>query len=194
MRGNHAGRPDIKLYFLYACCMPFLFVLISVLVLCTTETWPYVSAHACWLAPGSTLIYLFATPISGMICINLVCFVFIVYKFKKVRSETESATQRASHKRDFFIYLRLLSIMGLSWLFGFIANIPGFAWCSYIFVMVNSLQGAFIYFAFGLSATVRQMWCQKCKRSDSQSQQSHPTTPVNNATANSHVATANSHV
>ena len=154
-------RPGIVVYILYACGVPVLFVMTSLAVLLNTGVWPYVSQTSCWIAPGKTLIYLFAIPVALMILLNMIAFSFFVCKLTRIRQETEQVRLSSTSKRDFFIYFKLFSLMGITWIFGFLANIPHLSWCSYIFVVANTLQGTFIFFSFGLSSTMRQQCRQR---------------------------------
>ena len=51
--------------------------------------------------------------------------------------------------------------MGITWTLGFIAALTDFEALWWIFVIVNSLQGMFLLFGFGLSARVRQLFREK---------------------------------
>ena len=154
-------RTGIVVYILYACGVPVLFVMTSLAVLLNTGVWPYVSQTSCWIAPGKTLIYLFAIPVALMILLNMIAFSFFVCKLTRIRQETEQVRLSSRSKHDFFIYFKLFSLMGITWIFGFLANIPHLSWCSYIFVVANTLQGTFIFFSFGLSSTMRQQCRQR---------------------------------
>ena len=48
--------------------------------------------------------------------------------------------------------------MGLTWLFGFLANIPGLWPLWYVFIVLNTLQGVMIFVAFVMNARVLQMY------------------------------------
>ena len=48
----------------------------------------------------------------------------------------------------FYLYLKLFIIMGLTWIFGFIAAFARVQFLWYLFIAFNGLQGAFIFVMF----------------------------------------------
>ncbi|XP_028411909.1 uncharacterized protein LOC114534634 [Dendronephthya gigantea] len=109
----------------------------------------YVNEAWCWFDNEQAQTYLFILPIGLLQFFNIIFFCLTVFRIYRVRSNTRSAcglTQ--SHKTLLWIYLKLSSLMGFSWLFGFIYLLVEHPVFSYLFVIFASLQGVYIAFAF----------------------------------------------
>ena len=66
----------------------------------------------------------------------------------------------------FSIYVRLFIIMGITWIFGFISAFADEFVVDLIFVILNALQGLFLFIAFVCRRSVRveiKKWRQKSK-------------------------------
>ena len=59
------------------------------------------------------------------------------------------------------LYCKLASIMGLTWVFGFVASATHFEVIRYLFVIFNSLQGLFICLAFVCNRKVFRLLKQR---------------------------------
>ncbi len=116
----------------------------------------------CWIQPWAALQYSFSIPISICIGINGICFVVTTVSLAKVQAS--SAALHANdfrHKRKAFITsVKISSVMGFSWLFGLLANIDGFQALWFIFIVLCTLQGVFIFCAFAARKLVKQV-CQR---------------------------------
>ena len=58
---------------------------------------------------------------------------------------------------NFDLFFQISSIMGFSWLFGYVAGTVNIDALWYVFVVLNSLQGVFIFMSFGFNDRVREM-------------------------------------
>ncbi|XP_043199365.1 cadherin EGF LAG seven-pass G-type receptor 3-like [Amphibalanus amphitrite] len=65
-----------------------------------------------------------------------------------------SNRQARTEKIRFALYLKLALLMGLGWIFGFVARFGGPDWLWYPFLIFNGLQGTFIFAAFDLKRKV----------------------------------------
>ena len=95
-------------------------------------------------------LWSFVVPTAILLRMNLSCFLICLTKCIKIRSTifmmTESATRK---KRNLKIGVKLVCVMGLPWLFGFLSNIPDHViYVRYISVIITSLQGFFLGFTF----------------------------------------------
>lgn len=59
-----------------------------------------------------------------------------------------SAKKAVKLQIRFMLYVKLALIMGLGWMFGFIAGLADRPELWYLFILLNALQGAFIFIAF----------------------------------------------
>ena len=51
--------------------------------------------------------------------------------------------------------------MGFTWLFGGLGRFVDHQAIWYVYVILNSLQGVFVFLAFGCSLRVRQLWRER---------------------------------
>ena len=158
----------IRVFSVYAWGLPAVFVAVClVLDFGTKLPFSYGSETMCWIAGPRAIAYYFATPVAVVITANTVLFVSTVVALRRAMSTASIARQSAQQRSAFVIYLRLTSLMGFTWLFGFLANIDVLSFLTYPFILCNTCQGVFICASFTLTPTVRRLW--KDMRSSNQS-------------------------
>ncbi|XP_024081865.1 uncharacterized protein LOC106668390 [Cimex lectularius] len=167
---SHSAARSYFNYSIYAWGVPLVLVMISV-VSDLTSAIPeeYSPQYAnlqgvCWFASRFGLVIFFYIPIWSLLLVNTVLFIHTLSCFQKqsYRAELGTASGRKEYTR-FSLYLKLWTIMGLSWGFGMVAslaNIPDF-W--YPFIILNGLQGAFIFIMFDLKQNIMEMVIDKFK-------------------------------
>ena len=130
--------------------------------------------HSCFVQPGPALYYGAMLPVAAILVANFIVFALVTYRLtcgrwaisgnkstgtdtKKKRSETWRQVQ------DLFAFTILL---GLTWVFGFLA-IGGVRFLfNVLFLVFNSLQGLFVFLMFGVrQKLVRDEWvrCLCCR-------------------------------
>nr|XP_054765992.1 G-protein coupled receptor Mth2-like [Lytechinus pictus]XP_054775359.1 G-protein coupled receptor Mth2-like [Lytechinus pictus] len=97
---------------------------------------------------------------------NCILFVMTGMGIRKSRRETKFATSRtkatlAEKLISLLTYIKISSVMGLTWITRFIVYFTGDRVMWYVFIIFTFLQGAFIFVFFGLSAQSRKLWRQK---------------------------------
>ncbi|KJE89316.1 hypothetical protein CAOG_00812 [Capsaspora owczarzaki ATCC 30864] len=103
--------------------------------------------HACWIGNRNGLIGAFVVPVGVILGINLLIFGAVLYNLHAVQND-KSLKGAKSQSNQTRLYLTILSLFGLTWIFAYVAYIRGaeFAW--YLFVILNSFQGAIIFFFY----------------------------------------------
>ena len=107
--------------------------------------------QSCWISPSRTLIYVFGLPLAVILLINMACFVSTVVVFKKTRKLVKAAIdkERAEDNRVMVVAsVKLCTVMGLTWVSGFLANIPSLWVIWYMFIVLNTLQGFMLTVSF----------------------------------------------
>ena len=92
--------------------------------------------------------------------------------FKQTQQYSHSLNNLSSFLKIFshLLYLQLSAVIGATWVFAYLYIIfPDSLAVSYIYVILNSLQGVFIFLAFGITSRVRNMWREKYVSMTSQS-------------------------
>ncbi|KDR10941.1 G-protein coupled receptor Mth2 [Zootermopsis nevadensis] len=76
------------------------------------------------------------------------------------RKDDSGITSRKDKIR-FYLYLKLFTIMGLTWIFGFIAAFAHVTFLWYPFIVFNGLQGTFIFVMFDMKRNIACMLWDK---------------------------------
>ena len=165
MKPSSGGRQTSRLraFALYAWGLPAVFVaLCLVLDLCTELPFNYGGETMCWLAGPRAVVYYFAAPLAAILAANVVLFVRAVVALRRTTAIANRARQPRQQQSTFFVYVRLTSLMGFTWLFGFLANVDVLSFLWYPFIVCNTCQGVFICVSFTLTSTVRRLWRVRC--------------------------------
>ncbi|PFX17359.1 EGF-like module-containing mucin-like hormone receptor-like 1 [Stylophora pistillata] len=119
--------------------------------------------NICWLS--GKLIWVFAAPVLVVIAINcfiLVSVIYVLLRKTMVKAGEENSAKKSNIRRSVKVTVVLLPLLGLTWVFGFMAVDRNTIFFHYIFAIANSLQGLFIFFAHcWINETVREALTQK---------------------------------
>ena len=150
----------------YAWGLPTVFVAVCLVIdFCTELPFTYGSKTTCWLAGPGAIVYYFAIPLAAVLAANLVLFVRTVVALRRA---TAIASEARQQRTNVFVYIRLTSLMGFTWLFGFLANIDVLSFLWYPFIVCNCCQGVVIFVSFTSTATVRRLcWARYCGKKSS---------------------------
>ncbi|XP_018609472.2 adhesion G-protein coupled receptor D2 isoform X1 [Scleropages formosus] len=153
---NLSEERHMKYYYLIGWGLPVLVVAITLV----SASRNYTADDHCWLSVQNGVIWGFAGPVIFIVMVNVMILarvVAITISTAKRRSvllalgssPSEQALEqiRAAVKA----VLVLLPILGLTWLFGVL--VPFSVVMAYIFVLLNSLQGLFIFLIYGVYNT-----------------------------------------
>ncbi|XP_030831934.1 uncharacterized protein LOC105437497 [Strongylocentrotus purpuratus] len=116
----------------------------------------------CWLAKLSSIV-MFFVPMSVCLLSNLVFFVITVHGVHSTKKTTSvlKSGQDSQFKQwavELRIYVKISALLGFAWLFGFLAMVIDVPFMDYLFVIVISLQGVFIFISFGANKRVKKLW------------------------------------
>ena len=115
---------------------------------------------ACWMTSQNGVLLLFAGPLVLFKFFDCIAFINTarhIYKAKKhgavARQNNDSCT--------FWINLKLSLVMGLTWVFAFVANFANIRVIWYLFILFNALQGVFIAVSFIFTKKVIRLLADK---------------------------------
>ncbi|XP_065298322.1 uncharacterized protein [Dermacentor albipictus] len=120
----------------------------------------------CWINRPLSLIAFFGAPVLLLLLANTAFFlltarsIHLTTKQTKVarRSVSSGGVSGASGERGrLALYVKLAMVFGLTWVFGFAAALTGVQALWYPFIVLCSLQGAFIFLAFTFKRSVLRM-------------------------------------
>ena len=159
---SNSHKSHIIGYVVYAWCAPACVCVTTLLVDILTDLpimygWEDTPTFVCWIYPGLALLVSFGLPIALIVFINIVCFCTTIVVYCKTKTQTQAAVS-TSNAVDVVIFLKISSVMGFTWLFGFLSNIPSLWFFSYVFILINTLQGVTLALSFACTRRVYQLY------------------------------------
>ncbi|XP_028394242.1 G-protein coupled receptor Mth2-like [Dendronephthya gigantea] len=154
-------------------------------ILGETEAIPvgYGESSSCWIGQRLSLILFFYVPVAIMLVFNAVSLVWTIFSIRnvtKITKDVQKSVKSDTRGKNVKIYVKLSTVMGVTWLLGFGAAHNTIV--AYLYVIVNSLQGVFIFVAFVLNKRTMNMWrnnsghCHSTRRQTKLSKESYAST------------------
>ncbi|XP_053766435.1 adhesion G protein-coupled receptor E2-like [Desmodus rotundus] len=125
----------------------------------------YGSAARCWLSTTNGFLWSFLGPICAIISVNLAFFLMTLWilKSKLCSLNTDVSTLQNTRMLTFKAMAQLF-ILGCTWCLGILQLGPAAHAMAYLFTIINSLQGVFIFLVYCLlSQQVREQYRQLLK-------------------------------
>ncbi|XP_063607212.1 uncharacterized protein LOC134781856 [Penaeus indicus] len=142
------------------------------------EFLPSLGQQLCWFGRRKALLAFFGAPLFACIAINVTLFVATTATIAKTRQSEVRRTSTNDPKKEFLLYLRLAVLMGITWITSVLASVLQQEVLWYVFIVLNTLQGLFIFLAFTCRTKVWEAIAQPCQAVSSVScctrQQSEP--------------------
>ncbi|GIX92011.1 g-protein coupled receptor Mth2 [Caerostris extrusa] len=154
------------LYSLYSWTLPALLALLVKFAdsteLLSEEFRPSFGSEFCWFGQRKALMLFFALPLVVVMVLNAAFFLDVTWVISRASLRT-SATHEDTLRRRFATFTRLALLMGLTWIVGLVAGTADQPFLWYLFIVLNSLQGLFIFAVFSCSSKVRGLFCTRYK-------------------------------
>ncbi|XP_038051339.1 uncharacterized protein LOC119724383 [Patiria miniata] len=159
----------------------------------------YGSESVCWIGNGYVNLVTFGVPIGLTVLVNTVLFILTIHGMRASKKLTQSVTDKSELQKmreELFIYIRISSLMGFTWIFGFAAAFSDVTALWYIFIILNSCQGLLIFLSFICNKRVWHLWRNRLRRDSWKPSTSGPTTntPLKPKSGNTLSLEATSHV
>ncbi|CAK9303060.1 unnamed protein product [Gordionus sp. m RMFG-2023] len=124
----------------------------------------YGTAKHCWLSTEKRFIWAFLGPVLAVILSNIFILIYSLLKVMQIKAPSNDKTGR------FWKWLKgsflLLCILGITWLFGFMFISYKTLLFAYIFCLLNSFQGLFIFiFHIYMNEKTRMAFLRYLRRS-----------------------------
>ncbi|XP_038072647.1 uncharacterized protein LOC119741068 [Patiria miniata] len=149
----------------FAWGVPFLVALpCLILHLCRCTDFPlwYGNEHVCWVGDGYVSMVVVGVPIGLVVLTNIVLFSLTVCGIRKTKRETRNVlgnkTEVQQVKEELIIYIKIATLMGFTWIFGFAAAISDVIALWYVFILLNASQGVHIFLSFICNKKVWRLW------------------------------------
>ncbi|XP_078387215.1 adhesion G protein-coupled receptor E3-like [Cetorhinus maximus] len=130
----------------YMCLFGYGFPLLVVVISAAIYSEGYGTDKYCWLTLKSGFLWAFLTPVSVIILVNAGFFIITVWRLVDKFSSLNPDMNDLKKIRAFTITaIAQLCLLGCMWIFGILHSQENTIAMAYIFTVVNSLQGAFIF-------------------------------------------------
>ncbi|XP_059496024.1 adhesion G protein-coupled receptor E2-like isoform X1 [Stegostoma tigrinum] len=106
----------------------------------------YGTKKHCWLSLENHFVWSFLGPVCAIIMINMVFYCITLFKLARKMSSIQKDAPKLKKFRSFTVAaIAQLFLLGCTWIFGIFHFQKETVSFAYIFTIVNSLQGAFIF-------------------------------------------------
>ncbi|XP_053398299.1 adhesion G-protein coupled receptor G2-like [Mercenaria mercenaria] len=137
-------------------------VLLDIFSINNNQFKPRYGENVCWISSKNALILFFVGPLAVFKLIDFVGFICTSFYISKTRRQGSMARQY--NVCSCLLYLKLSLIMGLTWLFAFVAVFSNDTIMWYLFIIFNTLQGVFIALSFLCTKRVIKLISGKLER------------------------------
>lgn len=123
----------------------------------------------CWYRHRWAMLVYFGIPIAVSIILNIYLYIHTSINLRKAMKSTTNVSRGEGH--HFGVYVRLFVLMGITWIFGFVSAFTDEVAVDFIFVILTSLQGLFLFISFvctkSVLSEIRKMRQKRHKTSES---------------------------
>uniref|UniRef100_A0A8C3W0L6 Adhesion G protein-coupled receptor E3 n=1 Tax=Catagonus wagneri TaxID=51154 RepID=A0A8C3W0L6_9CETA len=131
----------------------------------------YGTPDRCWLHTDQGFIWAFLGPICAIICVNFVFFLLVLWILQRKLSSLNSEVSTIQNIRMLTLKATAqLFILGCTWCLGILQVGPAARVMAYLFSIINSLQGVFIFLVYCLFSQQVQKWFGEIIKSKSESE------------------------
>ncbi|XP_033728060.1 uncharacterized protein LOC117317366 isoform X2 [Pecten maximus] len=137
---------------------------IPVIVVCAIDYRLYDGGiYYCWMSL-QPFYYAFAIPIGLVIFINIIVFILVIVNILRRPAGLQSnQSERKRALMNFWATISIFVLLGITWIFGYLAIEDARIPFQYIFTVCNAFQGFFIFLLFiTRDPQVRKQWKDMC--------------------------------
>ncbi|XP_036736001.2 adhesion G protein-coupled receptor E3 isoform X1 [Manis pentadactyla] len=129
----------------------------------------YGTPERCWLNLDQGFIWGFLGPVCAIISVNLVFFLLVLWILKKKLSSLNTEVSTIQNIRMLTLKATAqLFILGCTWCLGILQVGSGAQVMAYLFTIINSLQGFFIFLVYCLLSQQVRKWFGEIMKSKSE--------------------------
>ena len=124
---------------------------------------PKFGGFRCWYTQRYAMLIYFGVPVAISLLLNT--FFFVTTSWNLRRAFKNSVNPDKNH--HFVVYVRLFIIMGITWIFGFISAFTDEFVVDLTFIILNALQGLFLFVSFVCNRSVLteiRKWRQEARK------------------------------
>ncbi|XP_052809463.1 G-protein coupled receptor Mth2-like [Mya arenaria] len=148
-----SARKRLLFYSIYGWVTPLLIVGVALFLefgqldSIDTSQKPFYGRNICWISSRNSLIIFFLGPLALFKVFDITSFIFTAVYIARARKQGAVA-RRKKNTCSLLINIKLSLVMGLTWVFAFVANVANLQFMWYLFIIFNTLQGLFIAISF----------------------------------------------
>ncbi|XP_071809663.1 uncharacterized protein [Asterias amurensis] len=161
------GRPTVRTYCWFSWGGGLLIVVPCLVIdLCDCSDLPvwYGDSEVCWIGNGPSSFIVFGAPLGIVLIFNFILFVLTVCGIRSTKRDTKCIKRDISKAKrlgqELLVYIKISTLLGFTWIFGFAAAISNVNVLWYIFIVLNSCQGLLIFLSFTCNPRVRMLWME----------------------------------
>ncbi|KAL8621353.1 hypothetical protein ACOMHN_053374 [Nucella lapillus] len=107
-----------------------------------------------WIGNGQAIVFAFLLPVGLSLLLNLAALLATVVGIERTARLTRMARGQMSEGRRAVVYVKMSAAVGMTWVLGVVSGVAGVEWLQWVYLVVNSLQGAFLATAYILNHRV----------------------------------------
>ncbi|XP_068697787.1 probable G-protein coupled receptor Mth-like 1 [Montipora foliosa] len=115
----------------------------------------------CFISKPQAVLYFFGAPVALIMLFNAFALVHTVLHIVKTRKRTQKVTNVRHSTSVALVFVKMASVMEVTWILGIVANVKALSFLWYPYVILNSLQGLFIFLSFAASGKSIQLYRAK---------------------------------
>ena len=149
---SRSKKTVFAIYSLIGWGIPSLIILTCVIINFTSDDLIGYGVEACWINDIKSALVAFVAPLALSLFFNLFSFIWIIANLCKSSAVKNNTGRRNQlHVR---LYVAVFSVMGLTWIFGFIAILVRNTWAWYPFIILNSTQALVVSLSFSCTRKI----------------------------------------
>ena len=153
----------LRRYCVVAYIVPFCIVSACLALHFAVKQDVYSANGLCWISQLLAFQVAFLIPISLSLSCNILCFVGIVVVINKASHQSKLAKNRKNDLCKSLIYVKLSTLMGFSWIFGYMAVLTEIDEFWFPFIVFSSLQGFLVSVAFTCNKHVLHLYYERIR-------------------------------
>ncbi|XP_067661519.1 uncharacterized protein [Haliotis asinina] len=176
-RRNESLERTLLFWSLFSILTPVAIVSINIIVHYTLDRELGYGGKICYLNTVPGRIYSFGVPVAVVSLLNIFLFIFTLCKLNR---KFEPVQKSSNSKLNMVACVKLSTITGISWLFGYLYELTQTRALAYVFTILVAGQGVFLFLAFIVNKKTLGLVCSKNRGSTKYTSSSNSNNNSNN--------------
>ena len=168
---SSAKQKTFVVYSIFGWGIPLAITLITIIVNFTVDGLVRYGTETCWINDVNSALVAFIAPLVVSLVFNILSFAWIVFNLCKSSIQNNTGKRSQLNVR---LYVAVFSVMGLTWIFGFLAILARNTWAWYPFIILNSTQALVVVVSFTCTKRIGRSYLELLSRDTPPSSSIHP--------------------